>query len=169
MELHYQLTAGDYLKAIKTARSFGVKWFFRIFSVFAFLMLCIEVYLMMFLHSDPRAQNMALNLRPLVIFLVIWVAFVSLLPRLSARSQFRGTPVANLPVTLTVSEEGLRFRTSANDTSINWSAFVKFLESKDSFVYFASAKAFNVIPKRAFTPSQLQAFRDREAQSKRIV
>jgi hypothetical protein len=160
MEIRYQLTPDDFLNAMRVARSSFFKWLFRILSLFAIALVFVELYLLVFLASNERAQNAALNLRPLVIFLVIWVVFVTLMPRFSARSQFRGTPVANLPVTLTASDEGLRFRTPASEASINWSAFAKFIEGKDVFVHYASAKAFGVIPKRAFTPEELRAFRE---------
>ena|SRR5579859_2534124 len=159
MELQYQLTQDDYLSGIKSAQLPLIKWVIRVVCAFAICIICLEIWLLISGMSSPRLLDAALNIRPLAIFLGIWAAFVLFLPRLSARTQFRGTPVAKLPVRLFVSDDGLRFQTSISDATVAREAIVKFIEDRNVFVCYAAARAFNLIPKRAFTTDEIDSFR----------
>jgi YcxB-like protein len=68
-------------------------------------------------------------------------------------------PSAQDPITLTVSESGLRVQSRHADSQIAWSAFIGWREEKSVFVVFTQPRLYVPIPKRAFTDEQQAEFR----------
>jgi YcxB-like protein len=61
---------------------------------------------------------------------------------------------------LQVSENGLHFMSPSVESQSDWRAAVRYLESDDIFMLFSAPMIFAVIPKRAFSPGDADAFRD---------
>jgi len=64
-----------------------------------------------------------------------------------------------LKQTLSADEQGLRSATSAGHSENNWSTYTNF-ETSNLFLLYMGSGLFEVIPKRAFSPSQLEEFRN---------
>ena len=46
------------------------------------------------------------------------------------------------------------------ETQMKWSSFIRILESDAIFMLFHAELIFNIFPKRAFDPSEIQQFRE---------
>jgi hypothetical protein len=97
---------------------------------------------------------------PSMVLLALLLIFVPATRWLNARRQFRSAPSAQAPITMTVSDEGVAFRSQYTDSKVAWSLFVRWLDGKSVFALLQSNVVFNVIPKRAFSPDQLAEFRE---------
>src|SRR5262249_54125560 len=58
-----------------------------------------------------------------------------------------------------ISDSGIDVSSSKAATKYDWSAFVRYAETKNLFVVYQAPQAFNVFPKRAFVAQELDAFR----------
>ncbi len=157
MKVTYQLTASDFLQGMQAYRRKSASgWFIRVVVI---LMLVVSVLgiLTIAMNRDRQSFN---SFQPFFILTAVWCCLYWGAPYLSARRQFRGSPSANAPTTLGIDDSGLRFGSQHADSSVAWSAFVKYLEGKDVIALFTSPLCFKVIPKRAFTAEQLTQFRE---------
>jgi hypothetical protein len=62
--------------------------------------------------------------------------------------------------TTDISEDGVHIVMPTADAQIKWENFVRFLESDDIFMLFHSDLIFNILPKRAFAPGEVDRFRE---------
>lgn len=92
-------------------------------------------------------------------FAALWFTFMLGGPWLSARWQFKGSPSAQVPIEVEASDEGLFFHSAYAESKISWSAYVAWGENKATFVILPQPRTYFPIPKRAFTPEQLEDFR----------
>lgn len=81
-------------------------------------------------------------------------------PWLSARIQFRRMPSAQDPMTVEISESGLRIRSRHADSQVAWLAYLGWAEEESVFVLFPQPRIYVPIPKRAFTEEQQAEFRE---------
>ena len=158
MELTYQLTADDFRHGMIAWRmkSGWRRWTYRFGLV---IMVPILVFSATMLVAYPHS---ALR-RDLWIMLgasLFWLAFVSSMPWLSARMQFRRMPTALVPMTVAISEAGIRMQSQLADSQLTWSAFVGWREEKSVFVVFPQPRTYVPIPKRAFTEQEQAEFRE---------
>ena len=60
---------------------------------------------------------------------------------------------------LDLKDEGLYGTSAIGEGTAKWSAFSKLRETPNLFMLYMGARMFRVIPKRAFSPSQLEEAR----------
>ena len=158
MEVTYELAVDDFRRAIKAhrARTPFLRWTVRFGAGFAILVLATGAILFIL---EPHSAAFH-NLIPLYVVFILWILIVWASPYLSARSQFRGSPSAKVPITLDVNDSGLQFHSQHGDSKVVWSAYVKWLEERTIFALFPTPKIYIVIPKRAFTVDQVSEFRE---------
>jgi predicted membrane channel-forming protein YqfA (hemolysin III family) len=161
MEVTYQLAADDFYDASNAHRKSKLitRWGFRAGIVLAVLLLAFAAVVFMMFPDSPSSHE----LRLLFVLGLIWllcVAMSPLLRRWALRRQFRGSPSAQSPITLRVSDDGLHFHSNHMDGKVAWSSFVKWHEGKSVFALMSSPVIFHAVPKRAFTPEALAQFRE---------
>lgn len=66
---------------------------------------------------------------------------------------------AQVPIEVEASDEGLFFHSAYAESKISRSAYVAWGENKATFVILPQPRTYFPIPKRAFTPEQLEDFR----------
>jgi hypothetical protein len=81
-------------------------------------------------------------------------------PGFYSRRQFRNNPLAQSPITLFVSEQGLEFHNVHADSKLAWSAYMAWGEVKSVFIIMPQPRAYVPIPKRAFSSDQQSEFRE---------
>jgi hypothetical protein len=108
---------------------------------------------------DPSVQTLKIS-GAILLFAALWFSFMLLAPRYSARRQFRGSPTAQSPMTLGITDAGLEIHSAHSDSKVAWSAFVAWAESKSLFVILPQPRIYIPIPKRAFTEEQVSEFRE---------
>ena len=79
--------------------------------------------------------------------------------RLSAKLAFRRDVAAQGKVEVTASQAGIQFLSARGTADLKWDAFLRYTETKNLFMLYPQSRLFNIIPKRAFTPQDLQEFR----------
>ena len=87
----------------------------------------------------------------LVLVLMLFAAFV-VIPPLAFRSEakFRDD------YSLTLSQDGIHFRTANIDSHLQWSLYSRALIDKHSYVLYYGSRQFTVIPKRVFQDAEQQ-------------
>ena len=132
------------------------RWSYRAAIVVLIVMLLSGIALLV---VGPSLKVKYLSLfalgMPIVGFLSLWGA-----PHIHARMQYRRMPSAQTSVTMTVSEPGLRVLFEYGDSQVKWSAYIGWAEGAAVFVLFPQPRLYVPIPKRAFSPDQLDQFRD---------
>jgi YcxB-like protein len=158
MEVTYQLTADDFRHGMIAWRmkSTWRRWSHRLnIAVMVPILAFSATMLVVYPHSWLK-QDLWIMLGASV----FWLAFIWITPWLSARMQFRRMPSAQDPVTLAVSESGLRVQSRHGDSQTAWSAFIGWREEKSVFVVSPQPRIYIPIPKRAFTEQQQPEFRE---------
>jgi hypothetical protein len=154
MEVGYQLTEEDYLRAASVWRR--MRWWRRLSVTLAFLIVALAV-----LGSStqailyPSAGNYVLVIAMIGVGALVWLS-----PRLSARKQFRSMPSAHAPLTLTVAESGMQVHCEHYDSTLSWSTYIGWSEGQSVFVLLPQPRIYIPIPKRAFNQEQLAEFRE---------
>jgi YcxB-like protein len=95
-----------------------------------------------------------------VVFGALWFAYILLAPRFFSRRQFKNNPMAQSPITLDASEQGLEFHNAHADSRVAWSAYVAWGEVKSVFIIMPQPRMYIAIPKRAFAGEQVDEFRE---------
>jgi hypothetical protein len=158
VEVSYQLTESDYRDALSLySRSNRLSfWAFRCVVAFLVILSCSALLGALLAPKGMVFESFA----PSMVLLALLLIFVPATRWLNARRQFRSAPSAQAPITMTVSDEGVAFRSQYTDSKVAWSLFVRWLDGKSVFALLQSNVVFNVIPKRAFSPDQLAEFRE---------
>jgi len=152
MEISYQLTEDDYrqgYKAFRRRKAFSL-WNARTgWVVLSFLALAESIFV--------SISGFAKGFPSLLLFwgwVAFWAYCMWYAPRYAARKMIKGSPSASLPHTAQISEDGLYFRTSADESRMAWNLIIGWVEVERVFALFPSPLTFFTIPKRAMTNQQ---------------
>lgn len=158
MTIDFQFTLDDYRNAFRThfrtGASAWMRWMLRFCLVVGVVFLLIGI---LFVVTGQRALNVAL---PPFVFGAFWVWIgAGGSYRLSAKNQFSRSPMLREPRRMEFSENGIKTDAGLASSEVSWKAFIRYVESKDSFLLYTSPACFNIIPKRALQPGQVDALR----------
>lgn len=81
------------------------------------------------------------------------VLSVTLFHRLRVARLWKKEPNINRPLSVDITEDALYVVSPHEDGRIKWSAFNRFIETKNLFMIFRQRNMFNAIPKRVFSNS----------------
>ena len=156
MELTYELTQKDFYDSFLAHRKRSVlsKWSFRVLFASIFLLPTIGL---LTLATDHQAK--VGGVVPLFVLAAFWAVLIWGAPWWSARTQFQQQPAAQGPRTMTLDGSGIHWRWKGGQADVEWTNFIRFLESKTVFLLYTSPACFNIVPKRAFAPSETESFR----------
>jgi hypothetical protein len=158
VQVSYQLTPEDYRRGCIAWRKL-YRWR-RWLYPFAYFMMALTVpTAIMLAIFDHSVQTLKVS-GAILLFAALWFSFMLLAPRYSARRQFRGSPSAQSPMTLGMSDAGLEIHSVHSDSKASWSAFVDWAETKSLFVILPQPRIYIPIPKRAFSEEQIVEFRE---------
>ena len=156
MELTYDLTQKDFYDSFLAHRQRSVvsKWSFRLLFVFIFLFPAIGL-----LTLATNHQTTFVSVIPLFALAAFWAIFIWGAPWWSARTQFLQQPAAQGSRTMTLDGSSIHWRWKGGQADVEWTNFIRFLESKNLFLLYTSPACFNIVPKRAFAPGETESFR----------
>jgi hypothetical protein len=60
---------------------------------------------------------------------------------------------------MTLDASGIHWRWKGGQADVEWTNFIRFLESKTLFLLYTSPACFNIVPKRALAPQETDSFR----------
>lgn len=157
MQVTYSLEQKDFYHSLVAhrERTAILKWSYRLLCGFLFLL--PGVGLVVF-ATDPHSK--LATAIPLFVLAAIWAMLIWAAPWWSARSQYLQQPRAQGPRTMTLDGSGVHWQWKGGQADVQWTNFIRFLESKSVFLLYTSPACFNIVPKRAFAPEETKSFRD---------
>lgn len=78
---------------------------------------------------------------------------------LSARSQFAKSPALREPRRIEFNDDGVKTDSGIASSQARWKAFLRYVESKDTFLLYTSPACFVIVPKRVLQPEQMNELR----------
>ncbi len=80
--------------------------------------------------------------------------------QLSARSQFAKSPAVRDPRRIEFNDDGVTTDAGIASSQVSWKAYLRYVESKDTFLLYTSPACFIIIPKRVLQPEQVTELRE---------
>ena len=157
MQLTYDLEQKDFYYSFVAhrERTAVLKWSYRLLCGFIFLLPSIGL---LTLATDPHTKFVTIV--PLFVLAVFWAILIWGAPWWSAHSQYLQQPAAQGSRTMTLDGSGIHWQWKGGQADVEWTNFIRFLESKTAFLLYTSPACFNVVPKRAFAAGETESFRD---------
>jgi hypothetical protein len=154
MEVQYQCNMADYKEALVTHRRKPLKrkiletllaWALIIFGTFVFVSL--------------GARQGAASLAVIITLFFLWIGYRLVVLPLWIGRDFRRHPNFVREQLLRIDEEGLHSKSEIGQSEKKWLAYTEHRETQNLFILHLGARLFEVIPKRAFSSTQLDEFR----------
>ena len=96
-----------------------------------------------------------------IVGVLVWLAFVGLIPYFAARRIYKTSITLGRPVVFTFSSDGVHTVTDYSSGDISWKAFWRIREAKTFFALYPSAGSALILPKRFFaSPTQQEQWRE---------
>ena len=144
MRLDYDLTEKDFLEAQRRHAAFGP----ALCNCGAYFSLRLPSSLLSPIHTTIRS-----------LFCRFYSGFFLLFgTRLLTRRSFRETRGFNNTFTV-ISETGIDSSSPTGSTQSTWSAYTRYVESRNLFLLYRAPHVFSLLPKRAFAPGEEESFR----------
>jgi hypothetical protein len=158
MIVHFQFTLDDYRNAFhahfRKGASALTRWTLKVGLVIGVFFLLAGILLFI---TGQRALNVVL-----VPFLLgalwAWIG-TGKTYQLSARSQFAKNPTLREPRTIEFNEDGEKTDAGIASSQMSWKVYLRYVESKDTFLLYTSPACFVIIPKRVLRPEQMTVLR----------
>jgi len=96
---------------------------------------------------------------PILLLALFWLGWVLAYLPLKLKRDFHGHPNFAKDCHVHADDEGLRSESELSSGETKWAAFTKFRETSNLFMLYFGGRMFKVVPKRAFSPSELEQFR----------
>lgn len=149
VEVQYQCTREDYLEAQAQQKKGLLFYLYWVIGVFFLLTGLVTV--------STAGWSQATRMFLIAAASLAWPV---VLRPLQMRRHFRTLPNFVLKQSLSPDEEGLHTTTSVGRSENKWSAYTSLDETPNLFLLYMGSGMFEVIPKRAFSASQLEEFRN---------
>jgi hypothetical protein len=158
MIVNFQFTLADYRNAFRAhyrkGASVFARWMLKLVLVVGALFLLLSV---LFVITGQRALNVVLPPFLLGAFW-IWIGMGKTY-LLSARSQFAKNPVLREPRRIEFNDDGVKTDSGIASSQAEWKAYLRYVESKDTFLIYTSPACFVIVPKRVLQPEQVNELR----------
>ena len=106
-------------------------------------------------------SEMGVMLRPVVIFLAFYLGLFFLrYGNFLWRLQYKKIDSLKRESTVEINDEGITASTEAARSEIKWISYTRWYESKTLFLLYQQPRLFNIYPKRAFGPGEVDEFRE---------
>jgi hypothetical protein len=154
MTIQFQFTLDDYRQAFlahyKKGASIFTRWMLKFCLGIGVLLLLVGV---LFLVTRQWALNVLL---PPLLIGGFWIWFgMGGTYRLSAKTQFAKNPVLREPRRVEFSPEGVKTDAGIASSQQSWKAYLRYVESRDTFLLYTSPGCFNIVPKRVLSAASL--------------
>lgn len=158
MIVNFQFTLDDYRNAFRAHYRKGAsaftRWMLKLVLVIGVLLILIGI---LFVITGQRALNVALPPFVLGAFWV-WIGMGKTY-LLSARSQFAKSPALREPRRIEFNDDGVKTDSGIASSQAEWKAYLRYVESKDTFLIYTSPACFAIVPKRVLQPEQVDELR----------
>jgi YcxB-like protein len=159
MRVRYTLSEGDYLEARAKHRGFWAKllpvagWIILVpYIIFVLIALVLRI----FAHVTFAGTSGMYSISAGPIVLGLCMVFGQ---KLLDQASFRQDERLRNEVEADISDSEICISIPTTISKYTWAAFTRYVESKNLFLLYETRRTFNVIPKRAFSQSDCEAFR----------
>jgi hypothetical protein len=158
MIVNFQFTLDDYRNAFRAHYRKGAsayrRWMLRLVLVIGVLLLLASILIVITRQGPLKAA-----LPPFLLGAAwIWIGMGKVY-LLSARSQFAKNPVLREPRRVEFSDDGVKTDAGIASSQVRWKAFLRYVESTDTFLLYTSPACFAIVPKRVLQAEQVNELR----------
>jgi len=161
MEIDYELTQQDFMEAYGAHRNRNtpMKWvrliaFWLVIGFAAFL-----------LYGSILAHNTRVLL-PFFVLAILWLVVIDgVLPRRLLRGQYTKQPGARTAKKAHVGCLWNPLAMERGSRHVQWKNYIRTVEGEKQILFYTSPACFNILPKLALNPEQLNEFRTMLAQN----
>lgn len=159
MNITYRITRKDFIDAQKLHRSKGPSAFVRAIRLGAKALVGAAFVILILLAAVTRNRSLWSNMAPLIVLLVVWSLIMWVWIPLCWRRAYAKDRRLQHEFTADISEDGIHLQGSDFDANLKWPIYLRFLESDRIFLLYQTNLMFNLYPKAAFAPSEIDEFR----------
>jgi len=159
MKISYHITREDYIDAQKLHRSKSPSTFVRAIVLAGKLLAGLGFLTLLILAAVVRDPKVWSNLLPLAVLLVAWALVMLVWVPFNWRRSYAKDRRMQHEFTANISEDGIHLQSSDFDANLKWALYLRFLESDRIFLLYQTNRMFNLFPKSAFAPGEIDEFR----------
>jgi hypothetical protein len=160
MKITYHITREDFIDAQKLHRSKSPSAFVRAIVLIGKILVGASVLVLIVLAAVDRDRKLWSNLAPLIILLALWSLALLVWVPFNWRRCYAKDRRLQHEFTANISEDGVHLQSSDFDANLKWSLYLRFLESDRVFLLYQTNRMFNLLPKAAFGPGEIDEFRE---------
>jgi hypothetical protein len=160
MKITYHITREDFIDAQKLHRSKSPSAFVRAIVLIGKILVGASVLVLIVLAAVDRDRKLWSNLAPLIILLALWLLALLVWVPFNWRRCYARDRRLQHEFTANISEDGVHLQSSDFDANLKWSLYLRFLESDRVFLLYQTNRMFNLLPKAAFGPGEIDEFRE---------
>lgn len=153
MRVRYQCNSADYNEALSTRESTTLRH-----RMLRAILAGVLIILVSAVGANLGFRQGAIGVAIVLFFLLFWLIYTFAAFPLWVRRDYRRHPNVQREQSLRVDEEGLFLESEIGHTETRWAAYTRWRETKSLFLLYLGPRPFEIIPKRAFSPQQLQEF-----------
>jgi len=159
MKITYHITREDYIDAQKLHRSKSPSGAIRAIRLGA-QVLAVAIFLILLAWVViSRDRGLWPSLAPLFILGVLWALLLWVWVPFNWRRCYAKDRRLHDEFTAEISEEGVYMESPTFNANLKWGLFLRFLESDRVFLLYQTSRMFNLLPKLAFAPTEIDEFR----------
>lgn len=158
MKITYHITRDDFIAAQKLHRAKGPSAAARAWRLVAKLVawvLLLGLLAWAVIINDRKVWS---DLTPLFVLWAVWAAIWVWIPFNWRRCYAKDRRLQN-EFAADISDHGIHWKSEFIDSSVEWGLFRRFLESDRVFLLYQTDRLFNMFPKAAFAPTEIEEFR----------
>jgi hypothetical protein len=159
MKISYHITREDYIDAQKLHRSKSPRAFVRAMVVVGKGFAGAGFLTLLILAAVVRDRKLWSDLAPLIILLILWALAMLVWVPFHWRRCYAKDRRLQQQITADISEDGIRLESADFDSNLKWGLYFRFLESDRIFLLYQTNRMFNLFPKSAFAPGEIEEFR----------
>jgi hypothetical protein len=158
MIINFQFTLDDYRNAFHAHYREGTpeytRWMLRMVLVIGVLLLLTGILIVI-----TRQAPLNVAILPFLVGAAwIWTGMGKFY-LLSARSKFAKSPALHEPRRIEFNDNGVKTDAGIASSQASWKAFLRYVESTDTFLLYTSPGCFAIVPKRVLQAEQLNELR----------
>lgn len=159
MKISYHITREDYIDAQKLHRSKSPRAFVRAIVLAGKVLAGLGFLTLVVLAAVVRDPKVWSNLLPLAVLLVAWALVMLVLVPFNWRRSYAKDRRLQHEFAANISEDGIHLQSEDFDANLKRALYLRFLESDRIFLLYQTNRMFNLFPKSAFAPGEIDEFR----------
>jgi YcxB-like protein len=159
MKISYRITREDFIDAQKLHRSKGHSAVVRAIRLGAKLVAVAIFLILLAWVVISGDRGLWPSLAPLFILGIIWAFAMWVWAPFYWRRCYAKDRRLQHDFTADISEDGIHLESLDFDAKLKWALYLRFLESDRVFLLYQTNRMFNLLPKAAFGPGEIEEFR----------